>query len=108
MSKSKKTTVDWLKEFASEYTGMYIMSVLCAILGVICSMIPYFYIGNMITQLLAGNKILSYYFNQCFYMAIFWGGRILFHGISTTLSHKATFSVLGSIRKRVCNTTRYI
>ncbi|MEE1073556.1 MAG: ABC transporter ATP-binding protein [Cellulosilyticum sp.] len=103
MSKSKKTTVDWLKEFASEYTGMYIMSVLCAILGVVCSMIPYFYIGNMITQLLAGNKILSYYFNQCFYMAIFWGGRILFHGISTTLSHKATFSVLGSIRKRVCN-----
>ena len=35
-------------------------------------------------------------------MAVLWLGRCGFHSISTTLSHKATFAVLGTIRKRVC------
>ena len=35
-------------------------------------------------------------------MAVLWLGNCGFHSISTTLSHKATFAVLGTIRKRVC------
>ena len=103
LNKSKKNTIDWLKEFSSEHKWMYLTSVLCAMLGVVCSIIPYFYIGNMIKELVGGNKELSYYLNQCLYMGIFWTMRILCHSISTTLSHKATFHVLGNIRKRVCD-----
>ena len=33
-------------------------------------------------------------------MAVFWLGRGLFHALSTATSHKATFAVLGEIRKK--------
>ena len=36
-------------------------------------------------------------------MAVFWIGRVAFHGISTSCSHKATFHVLATIRKRLCD-----
>lgn len=35
-------------------------------------------------------------------MVALWVGRCGFNSVSTTLSHKATLAVLGSIRKRVC------
>lgn len=34
---------------------------------------------------------------------LFWTARVLFHAVSTTLSHKATFHVLANIRQRVCD-----
>ena len=34
------------------------------------------------------------------FMAIFWSGRVLFHALSTSTSHRATFAVLGEMRKR--------
>jgi len=102
LSKSKKTTIDWLKEFASQHKWTYVGSVVCALVGVFCSIMPYIYIGNMTRQLLEGNRELMFYMHQCIEMAIFWAMRVLFHGISTTLSHKATFHVLGTIRKQVC------
>lgn len=45
---------------------------------------------------------MSIYIKNCLVMAALWLGRCGFHSISTTLSHKATFAVLGNIRKRVC------
>lgn len=33
-------------------------------------------------------------------MAVFWLLRVLFHSLSTARSHKATFAVLGNIRKQ--------
>lgn len=45
---------------------------------------------------------MNIYLQHCLAMALLWVGRCGFHGISTTLSHKATFAVLGNIRKRVC------
>ena len=33
-------------------------------------------------------------------MAIFWSGRVLFHSLSASTSHRATFAVLGEMRKR--------
>ncbi len=35
-------------------------------------------------------------------MSALWVGNCVFHSVFTTLSHKATFAVLGNIRKRVC------
>ncbi len=46
------------------------------------SFLPYFVMANIIADLLGGCRDMNIYF--------------------TTLSHKATFAVLGNIRKRVC------
>lgn len=99
----KKSTIQWIAEFASIHKKTYIFSVLFAVLGVFCALAPYFVIGNMVKELLTGRTEFSYYFTQCLYMAAFWTARVVFHAISTSLSHKATFHVLAVIRQRVCD-----
>lgn len=99
----QKSTVQWIMEFASIHKGMYILSVVIAILGVVCSVIPFFIIGNITTQLLEGNRDWSFYLREVLVMAVLWLCRCVCHAISTTCSHKATFHVLGTIRKRLCD-----
>ena len=45
---------------------------------------------------------MNIYIKNALFMAVLWVFRYGFHSISTSLSHKATFAVLGNIRKRVC------
>lgn len=96
------STAKWIWIFAEKYRWKYILSIFTAVCGVICGILPYFLIANMITNLLDGCKDISVYVKDCLIMAILWVGRCGFHSISTTLSHKATFVVLGNIRKNVC------
>lgn len=98
----KRSTAAWIWDFAGEYRPQYILSVLSAVCGVICGILPYFVMANIITDLLGGCRELEVYLKNCLLMAVLWAGRCGFHSISTTLSHKATFAVLGNIRKRVC------
>lgn len=98
-----KSTIGWLADFAGVRKKTYVFSVLFAVLGVFCAIAPYFLIGEMVKELLTGRTEFEYYLVRCLWMAAFWTGRVLFHAISTTLSHKATFYVLSAIRHRVCN-----
>jgi ATP-binding cassette subfamily B protein IrtA len=99
----EKSTFQWIMEFASIRKGMYILSVIIAILGVVCSIIPFFLIGNITTELLSGNHDWSFYLREVLVIAVLWLCRGICHSISTTCSHKATFHVLGTIRKRLCD-----
>ena len=99
---SKKSTISWLIEFAGEKKLHYILSVIFAVLGVLASLIPYIIMGTMISQLMKGNTDWSYYLNLMVIIIIAWVCRVLLHAVSTTFSHVATFQVLGSMRKRVC------
>lgn len=99
---SKKSTISWLIEFAGEKKLHYILSVIFAVLGVLASLIPYIIMGTMISQLMKGNTEWSYYLNLMVVIIIAWVCRVLLHAVSTTFSHVATFQVLGSMRKRVC------
>lgn len=99
----EKSVFGWIAEFASIHKKTYAWSVIAAVIGVFCGLAPYFVIGNMVKELLVGNMEFSYYFKQCFWLVLFWSSRVVMHAISTTLSHKATFHVLATIRERVCN-----
>ena len=101
-TKMKRSTATWIWDFAGEYRSRYVLSVLSAVCGVICGILPYFVMANMIGDLLGGCRDTNIYLQHCLVMALLWVGRCGFHSISTTLSHKATFAVLGNIRKRVC------
>lgn len=101
-TKIKRSTATWIWDFAGGYRSRYVLSVLSAVCGVICGILPYFVMANMIGDLLGGCRDMNIYLQHCLVMALLWVGRCGFHSISTTLSHKATFAVLGNIRKRVC------
>lgn len=99
----EKKTIDWLKEFSGPYRGLYMASVITAILGVILSIVPYFIISGIILDLLNGEKEFEQYLKACAIMAAVWILRSLFHMISTTLSHKATFAVITQVRQQLAD-----
>lgn len=98
----KRSTLAWIWDFAGKFRPKYVLSVVSAVCGVVCGILPYFVMARIIGDLLGGCCEASIYLKNCLIMAALWIGRCGFHSISTTLSHKATFAVLGNIRKRVC------
>ncbi len=82
-------------------TGEYALSILAALLGVACSLAPYFIMIRIITGLVNGTAELSRCLTLCLWMAGFWALRYVLHSISTTISHHATFHVLAKTRIRL-------
>lgn len=103
MKKTEKSVIGWLADFAGTHKKLYTASVLLAVCGVACSIIPYILMGKMVAELILGNREWEFYLYRGLAMAVLWLGRVIFHALSTTCSHKATFHVLGNIRKRVCD-----
>ena len=100
--KGKKSTTTWIMEFAGTHKSKYVLSVLTATAGVVCGIMPYVVVAGIINRLVEGNRNWEEYQSSFIVLFCLWLGRVVFHGISTSLSHKATFEVLGNIRKRVC------
>ena len=88
-------------ELAEGRRGEYVFSILVALAGVACSLIPYFIIIQIITALVNGTAELSRCLILCIWMTVFWVLRYVLHSISTSLSHHATFYVLSNIRIRL-------
>ena len=97
----KRSAASWLAELAKGRYGEYALSVLTALLGVACSLIPYFIIIRLITALANGTAELSRCLTLCAWMAGFWVLRYALHSVSTSLSHHATFHVLANTRIRL-------
>lgn len=102
MEETKKTQspIAWVLGQTGNHGGQYVLSVILAIIGVAFSLAPYFVVIGIVRGLMNGVKDFSFYLSQCWIMAAFWLGRVLCHALSTTASHRATFVVLGEIRKR--------
>ena len=98
--KKEKSTFGWVFTFAGQKKSSYIASVIFAVIGAAFQILPFFVMAQIIGKLLAGNKDLAGYLIDCAVMATFWLLRVLFHSLSTAQSHKATFAVLGNIRKQ--------
>lgn len=98
----KRGLLSWVLEFAGRKKAYFGGSVILAMLGVAASFVPYLIIAKIVEQLLSGNRDWNYYLTQVLMMALFWLIRITLHSVSTSLSHAATFTVLGGIRKQLC------
>ena len=92
--------IAWVLGQAGGHRKQYALSVMLAVLGVGCSVAPYFIVVQVVRGLMEGRREPAFYLTRCAVMALFWLGRVLFHAFSTATSHKATFTVLGEIRKR--------
>lgn len=89
--------------FAAEKKWLYVASIILAFMSVACGIAPYILIADIIRHLLSGMSDWNFYLWKCVIIAAFWMGNVVFHGLSTTCSHVATFSILGGIRKRICD-----
>ena len=97
----QRSASSWLMELAAGRRGEYVLSILAALLGVACSLIPYFIIIRIITALVGGTAELLQCLTRCVWMALCWILRYALHSLSTSLSHHATFHVLANTRTRL-------
>lgn len=95
--------ISWILYFAGSKKGQYIVSVFFALLSVACCIAPYFIIARIVQQLMAGVRDWQLFLKECGITAAFWAGNVVFHAISTSMSHIATFNLLGNIRKAMCD-----
>ena len=98
--KKSPSPIAWALGQAGPHRGQFVLSVVLAVLGVAFSVAPYFAVAGIVKGLMAGEKNLTYYLTQAGIIALLWLGRVLCHAFSTATSHRATFAVLGEIRKR--------
>ncbi len=98
----KRSALSWVLEFAGRKKSYFGGSVTLAIFGVAVSFIPYLLIADIVRNLLASNIDPKYYIKQVILLVVTWIVRIVLHNLSTTLSHVATFNVLGGIREQLC------
>lgn len=104
--KKKRSTLSRVAEFAGQKKPNYILSVIFAFGKVICGIVPYLYMANIVNKLLeyhnSGTKpAMSDFTKDMLLMALFWVLCRVLHSISTTLSHAATFEVLANIRRQL-------
>lgn len=106
MSKNQnkeKSLLQMIFTFAGEKKMYYGLSIVLAVLSVASAIAPYFIIARLVSQLLGGQRDFQIFLKEALIIAAFWTGNVVFHAISTTFSHMATFQVLGNIRKQMCD-----
>ncbi len=99
----KRSPVSWLMELAAPRRWEYLFSVLAALAGVACSLVPYLIMIELIHALLDGTADKAWCLDRCLVMGLWWVLRYVLHAVSTTTSHHATFHVLANIRMRLMN-----
>lgn len=91
-----------LKQFTKGKEKKYILSVVLAVVGVFCGMVPYYAISkiaiNLVDKNVSSFSSFSYWLTVILIALV---AKVVFHNLSTTVSHKATFSVISSIRKTI-------
>ena len=97
-----KSFLNYVTKFAAVSKASYLRSVVLACIGVICSIVPYFVMGTMVKQLLKGERNYNVFLREGGGMAVFIVLGILFHTLSTNLSHKTTFALIAGIRTELC------
>ena len=99
-NRKSQSPIAWVLGQTGDHGGQYVLSVILAVIGVAFSVAPYFVVVGIVQGLMNGQQDFAFYMGKCMIMAALWLGRVLFHALSTATSHRATFAVLGEIRKR--------
>ena len=68
------------------YHGKFIGSVILAVLGVACQMVPYFCVAHIVTMMLSGEQNFSRYVTAGIIALCGYFGKVLFSSLSTTIS----------------------
>ena len=75
-----------IKRFASSRKSKYILSVIFALLGVICSIIPYYLMSRIVVKLLDGVSDWDAYQGYFIWMIVLWTLRTFLHSVSCVQS----------------------
>ena len=97
----KESPIGTLWGWGKPYHGKFIVSVILAVLGVACQMIPYFCVAHIVTLMLSGEQDFSSYMAACIVALCGYLGKVIFANLSTVISHTATYYTLRDLRENI-------
>ena len=97
----KESPIGVLWGWSKPYHGKFIGSVILAVLGVACQMVPYFCVAHIVTMMLSGEQNFSRYVTAGIIALCGYFGKVLFSCLSTTISHTATYYTLRDLRENI-------
>lgn len=84
----------------SEHSGL-IRAMISAAAGVLSGMLPYYAAAQIIIALLGGNREWTFYLSWCAAGLIGYALRACLYALALSMSHKATFTILKTIRGKI-------
>lgn len=90
-----------LWELGESQQGGLIRAIICAFLGVLGGMLPYFAAARIIIQLIQGGGDMRFYMLWCVIALAGYLTRSVLYALALSMSHNATFSILKHIRERI-------
>ena len=97
----KESPIGILWGWGKPYHGKFIGSVILAVLGVACQMVPYFCVAHIVTLMLSGEQDFSSYMTACIVALCGYLGKVVFANLSTVISHTATYYTLRDLRENI-------
>ena len=69
--KKQPSAIAWVLSQTGVHGRQYALSVTLAVLGVACSIAPYFLVAQIVHALMAGEQAFSFYLSRCAVIALF-------------------------------------
>jgi len=98
MEQKKNNTFSWVLRFATQCKGKMTASVLLAVLGSVCGIVPYFAVSRIVIQICGQNYDLTPIGFWALTALLGYLGSTWFGTVSTILSHRSAFTILKNIR----------
>ena len=97
----KQSPVQRIWELGEQEHGKLITAVILAVIGVVCGMVPYFAAAKIIVLLIAGEHTAAAYTPWLLAALIGYLIRTVLYNGALSISHKATFQILKTIRQKL-------
>ena len=92
-----------LLRYSKDCRGNLIISVLCAIISVIGGLLPYYGVYRIVVLLVAETNNMSAIIPWILFCLLGFFLHVLFHMLSTGLSHKSAYTILCNIRNKLAD-----
>lgn len=103
MKQSEKSTIQRLLAFASPCRGLLGGSVVLAVLGALCGILPYVAVSAILARLIAGQADFGQLVLLALLALLGYLSALWLNTISTMRSHRAAFTILKTIRKAIAD-----
>ena len=90
-----------LWQLGRDHHGGLIAAIFCAVAGVLLGLLPYLSAGRILVALLTGQRDWNFYLLWCMVALGGYLAKTLLYNLALSLSHKATFQLLKSIRQQL-------
>ena len=88
-------------EVLKKHIGQILSSVIIAVIGVFCSVVPYFALAKITQNIAISNTDLEFYIRPILLILGGLIGNVIFHEISTLISHNLAFRIIEDERKKL-------